>query len=406
MRGGFAVRIVAVGVVAIGAVSFLPLRQTIDVPLILVTRSPPRSVVTVEPGVLASITVAEGATVHAGDVLARVGKSEEFAEVDRLAAYCGTALVDLERNREPGPPPALALGGTLQTVHASTAGALTDLHLKLAFSDYRPRLAAAAEELSSSERRQVTLRNEISLAHSLVSIAERQLRIKSEVAAKGWISEAVLAETRAELLRQRMLAVEKSQELEHVRAEGEQVAESATGLRLAQAEERARIYQDARQAVMRLAGEIEAWRGRRILVAPVAGRVRYTAEWALGQPLQQGTELAVVTPLGAGAMAVGTVPPRVKAAVVGGAEVKLTIPSYPSFRFGWVIGRVEGVSNVATKDGYQLRVGLPNGLVTTYGQRIPFRQRTAVSGAIRVRQGRLVDFVLGSIRSHLDQSQG
>lgn len=405
IQAGFAVRIVTLGVIIIGAVSFLPWRQSVEVPLILITRSPPRSVITNEPGVLASIAVPEGAIVRTGETLARVGTIDEIAEVDRLAAYCEGTLSALQQHRSPAPLPGLDLGGALQAAHASTAAALTDLRLKLEFSDHRSKLAAAQHELSSLSQRQAGIRKEIALASSLVGIAERQLNIKSEVAAQGWISEAVLAQTRADLLRQRMLAIDKTQELERLRAQAEQTRSSLTSLELAHAQEKAQLHKSAQQAIARLAGEIESWRRGTAIVAPVPGRLRYTTDWAIGQPLPKGAEFAVVTPVATEAIAVGTVPSWAKAAVVPGAEVKLAIPSHPAFRFGWVVGRVESVSSVATSDGYRIRVGLPNGLLTTYGRRLPLRQRTAVSGVIRLRQGRLVDYVVGSARSHLEQSE-
>jgi multidrug resistance efflux pump len=399
---GLAFRAVGLAALMMGAVSLLPWRQGVEIPLVLATPSPPRGVVTGDQGVLVSVTARDGAWVRAGDVLARLGSASEIGSVERAAEFARAAAETLERGGIPGVPPALALGGELQTHYAALGAALGELRLHSQFGDDLEAIAAIRGELRALDARRARLLEEIVIARSMVAIAEQQLAMKSEVAAQGWISQGALADARQALLRQQLVASGKADELERIGAAAEQARSRLTRTGLARGGDNARLTQNARRAVMELLGAVEAWRRRIMLTAPVSGRVTYPRPVHVGQTLPRGTEFAVVTPETSGVVAHGIVPTWAKGDVRPGANVRLTIPSYPPYRFGWVLGRVDAVSDVATAEGYQIRVALPRGLTTSYGHRIPFRQRTGVSGVIRLRQGRFFDYVVGTFRARVE----
>ena len=61
--------------------------------------------------------------------------------------------------------------------------------------------------------------------------------------------------------------------------------------------------------------------------------------------------------------------------VKGGQRVNVRINNFPDQEFGYLIGRVESVSNVPTAEGfYVVEIYFLNGMLTNYGKRLPITQ--------------------------------
>lgn len=396
---GLALRVAAGGAIVLAILSLAPWRQTLAIPLTVVTRSPPRGVTTMDSGVLAAIAVRDGSSVAAGAPLAQLGDSASFAAVDRMASFAAATVAALDRGALPAEAPPFTLGGDLQPAYSALSSALAELRVQAEFGEEAEARAALRQEIRSLRDRSARLSKDIALSGSLVKIAERQFEIKSKVAERGWISQATLAEAHSDLIERELSANGKADELARLRS---QIAQSESRLlqtTLQQSGAGTRLVERARRAAINLLGEIDGWRRRTIVTAPIAGRVKFPAPRHVGQPLPKGAEFAVIVPEGSQVVAIGTIPAASKAAARIGSDVKLTFPNYPPFRYGYVLGRVEAVADVATEAGYAVRVALPNGLNTTSGYPLPLRQRAEASGALSVRQGRVFTFVLGNVRT-------
>ncbi len=70
--------------------------------------------------------------------------------------------------------------------------------------------------------------------------------------------------------------------------------------------------------------------------------------------------------------------------------VQLKVNSYPYEEFGYIQGKLDYISNVATDSGFLWNVILPNGLTTVYSRKIQFRNGLQAQAVIITKRMRLM----------------
>ncbi len=162
------------------------------------------------------------------------------------------------------------------------------------------------------------------------------------------------------------------------------------------------------QAINTLKSDIESWKQRYVVVAPVAGKVSFLAQLQENQSVKMGQELFYILSGNAlsgnalsgnggyyGEMQVGQYNfGKVKA----GQEVLVKFPSYPFQEFGIVAGRIESVAEMSKDTAYVVRVSFLKGLVTSSQKTIPFRNGLTASGEIVTENLNLIERLFYEIR--------
>ena len=379
----------------------LPWNETLQVPLTIVTISPPSGVRATQAGTLVRLTVSSDQLVSQGQVLAQFGTSEEIAEADRLESSAEATLAALRRGEIPEDLPSITLGGEVQTAYAELASAVGDLAASVHFETDRVDVEALRRSLVELERQSGGLAENIALTDTLAAVSEARLVRKEAGAAKGWISKDSLEKAREEMLERRRAAHEAREKTDEHRAQIADLRLRLEGTQLRQARSSTLKRERAVQATVDALAAVRRWRADHFAVAPVAGRVKFPEEIFAGQHLDKGAELAVIVPRHSDLKAVGIVPAQARGEVVPGSDVRLSFASFPVSNYGYVAGKVERTSDVAVRGDYQVTVSLPGGLVTSTGYRIPVRNRGMATGRITVHQGRIATAVFGGFYEQL-----
>jgi hypothetical protein len=86
-----------------------------------------------------------------------------------------------------------------------------------------------------------------------------------------------------------------------------------------------------------------------------------------------------------------------------GQTVNLKFDNYPFDEYGMVMGEVESISELPTKDNtYIIRISLPNGLHSSYNKDLEFRQQMQGSAEIITEDLRLIERLFNQLRSVFD----
>ena len=379
----------------------LPWNETLQVPLTIVTTSPPSSVRATQSGTLVRLAVSSDQLVSQGQILAQFGTNEEIAQAERLERSAEAALAALRAGEVPTGLPAITLGGDVQTAYAELASAVGDLAASVNFQTDRVDIESLRRSLVELERQTGGLAENIALADTLADVSEARLNRKEVGAEKGWISKDSLEKAREEMLERRLGAREARERAQEQRAQIAELRSRLEGTQLQQGRSSTLKRERAVQAAVDALAAARRWRADHSAIAPVAGRVKFPAEVFAGQHVERGAELAVIVPPRSDLKAVGIIPAQARGEVVPGSDVRLSFTSFPVSNYGHVVGKVERTSDVAVRGDYQVTIALPAGLVTSTGFRIPVRNRGTATGRITVQQGRIATAVFGGFYEHL-----
>jgi membrane fusion protein len=338
---------------------------------------PPRA------GVIASVEVADGDFVHAGDPLLRVAvgrRSLGGMDIDETVHHALIAQRDLQQ----------------QQLKQEESTAQSE-QLRLG-----ERIGRLQEECQSLAMQQA-------VQHDRANLAQEQAAVSRDLATKGYVSaveqrrreDARLGQAQAlDTLRQQLAA--KQGELVELRYALAQLpgrtADRVATLRAAIAELDSRV------------AEAEAQRAY-LVVAPAAGRVS-ALQASAGNPADPTQPLLSIVPQGEALQAILFVPERAIGFVAPGQPVRLSLDAFPFQRFGAQNGTVSSVARTLLRPeqlsaavqpprepSYRVTVALQGQHLTAYGRDIPLQADMQLSANIIFDRRSFIEWLLDPVIS-------
>ena len=169
-------------------------------------------------------------------------------------------------------------------------------------------------------------------------------------------------------------------------------------------ERRQKVYNfksSVRIAYKQLYQELKAWKEQYLLVAPCDGNISFLKFISNNRFVMSGEKIVVVVPPGQEAQGHMVIALAGSGKVKVGQEVNLKVDGYPSTEFGSLKGKVEQISLVPDDRKYYIKVSLPNGLVTTYGETLAFKQEMLAEAEIITEKQRLLLRIFNQFRDIL-----
>jgi multidrug resistance efflux pump len=131
-----------------------------------------------------------------------------------------------------------------------------------------------------------------------------------------------------------------------------------------------------KQNIRMLRAAINMWELNYLFTSPINGRVSFTELWNENQNLSAGSVVVSVVPEDE-----LLVRARIKFPVLNSGKVKegqrvnIKLENFPHQEFGMLVGKMGKISTVPNGAFYSADVILPDGLVTSYGDRLPMVQQ-------------------------------
>ena len=157
-----------------------------------------------------------------------------------------------------------------------------------------------------------------------------------------------------------------------------------------------------RENIQILLASIDTWKENYLIKASKTGTVSFTGIWSNKQPVQAGETVCTILPDKPGEI-IG----RIKLSTHGAGKVKkgqkvnIKLLDYPYMEFGYIQGKVKGISRipVQTNEGsyYWAYIVLNKPLITTYKKEIGFRQKMPGTAEIITNKLSLLDRFLQPI---------
>lgn len=157
------------------------------------------------------------------------------------------------------------------------------------------------------------------------------------------------------------------------------------------------------QALLTFKSQIDDWKKKYMLIAPIDGKIAFAIFLQENQQLQAGQTICFVNPENSTYYAEVYIPQANFGKIKMGQNVLLKFPSYPFQEYGAVKGKIDFISNISTDSGYLAKVILPKGLSTNYDKQVQYRDGLQAQGEIITKDLRLLQRFYYSILGNVSK---
>lgn len=145
------------------------------------------------------------------------------------------------------------------------------------------------------------------------------------------------------------------------------------------------------QSLNTFKSQVDEWRKKYTLIAPIIGKVSFASFIQENQQLQANQTLCFINPENSQYFAEIVIPQSNFGKVNIGQKVLLKFQSYPFQEYGSVVGKIEFISNIPSENGYLAKVVFINELRTTYNRQIQYRDGLLANAEIVTEDMRLLE---------------
>lgn len=153
------------------------------------------------------------------------------------------------------------------------------------------------------------------------------------------------------------------------------------------------------QALNTVKAQLDEWKSKYLLVAPIDGKIAFTGFVQENQQLKNNQTVCFINPENTQYFVQINIPQNNFGKIKRGQKVLLKLPSYPFQEFGAITGKLDFISNIPTDSGYLAKVLLPNGLQTNYKRMVQYHEGLSAQAEIITEDLKLSDRLLNQLTS-------
>jgi multidrug resistance efflux pump len=383
----------------IGLTWILHYPDVVPASIVITTPTPPSSVTAQASGDLIDIRVRDHSVVNRGDLLAVIESSATpsavFAIAERLEALGGDPEQSALTLEFADQPPIGELRGDYAGFVRNFKALqfyLRENPINAEIRNLEPLIARHGERRAFDLQQRDLLSEQLSIAENdyarasalngnhLISTNEFNARARQLLQAKQSLQAAALAIADADL-------------------EIDKLRQSVASLRLRQQQQRHDSLLAFGQSYEILRSRLAVWERNYVLRAPIGGEVSLFKYWSNHQFVKAGEEVLTIVPAGSqtplGKM---TVPVTNSGKIKLGQAVFIRLDNYQYEEYGLLRGVVQSVSPVPRGAHYAIEVSLPDGLTTSFGKHLEFRQEMQGGAEIVTEDLRLIERIFYQLR--------
>ncbi|MFA0960341.1 HlyD family efflux transporter periplasmic adaptor subunit [Roseivirga sp. BDSF3-8] len=379
--------------------------DTLATEVTIATEAIPTSVKARQSGKLTHLFVQEHQSVVEGEYLGILENTIEYEAIRPVRKWFFEFWDQLNKKQKiiPFYTDSIPELGTMQ---ASFAG------LKKAHNDYRLYLEQDANQLKVDQlRRQILVQEQLRESIEQKIAVNRQtfaLTEKKYLADKGLFEEGVISEQEYDnaeknYLNEKLTLANTSNDLASQQLQIESLKQQIVELEQQTIERIVALKDAIRQAAITFHTQLIQWEENYVLKAPIKGNVSFYKFWTQNQEVQSGDEVMVVIPSSDQLFAYSYLPAANSGKVKEGQKVRIELKDFPFQEYGYVYGVVTAKSNISREGKYLLRIDMPNGLMTKYGESLPFSQEMTGTANIITEDLRLLERFFKNFRGTMEQ---
>lgn len=350
-------------------------------------------------GVLDRLLVANGEMVEKGQVLAwlssEIGHQDvltllaELEKVETVMLFDGgrTDRKTFIRNTA-----ALSLG-ELQQHYSAFISSFLQYEDYNQNGFYRDKIAAARQEIHNMQLRNRIIEEQMNLSRKDISISRETYAVDHLLEKSSLVTKDELRRTESQIIGKEKGHQELVLSLMRNETSIKDKAGDITQLNHDIGQNSIQFAQAVRDLKARLTG----WVDRHAIRANTAGKVEYSSFLHERQLILANRPIGYVIPANSGYFLKTTLGQNALGKLEKNIPVEIRFSGYPFKEFGSVEGRLVHISDIAVDSGFLSKVAMPQGLQTSLGHKIPYRENLRAEAVFVTKDIRLLKRLFNSL---------
>lgn len=152
-----------------------------------------------------------------------------------------------------------------------------------------------------------------------------------------------------------------------------------------------------------LKGMAEKWKNNYLFISPINGKISFNKFIEDNIYLNRNDNVFTIIPIKGGKVEGNAEMPISKSGKVRvGQKVNIKLANFPYGEYGMLVGKIKSISLTPSNDKYILSIELPNGLVSTYGKELNFKQNMKGIAEIITEDLRLIERLFYQFRKKMN----
>jgi len=270
------------------------------------------------------------------------------------------------------------------------------------------------EFLSFNTKKIEALQNQIQLTNSYIEklkgqsylqgmnlkLAQKQYRRDSLLFVQQVIAAAEFEKAETQLVINKTSFKNSEMALSNSQIQVCQLEQQIIELLLTQEKESKQLIDEVNNSYKILRSRFDEWENQFVLKSTTNGKVSIGNYWSVNQNIRVGDIIMSVIPekeeIPYGRITIGM---ENSGKVKQGQTVNIKLSNFNYNEYGMLTGKVKSISQVPEQSNYYVEVELTNGLKTNYNKRLPFLHEMTGVGEIITEDMRLIERILGPMRS-------
>jgi multidrug efflux pump subunit AcrA (membrane-fusion protein) len=409
-RPGFMIRwgitiFFAILVLLVGSTFFIRYPDVVQSRALFTSINPPKEVKTRTEGKLIKLLATEGKMVTKDEVLgymesrgnheAIVNLSQTVDSLQRLLNANRTEMVVSYFNQSANQHRWEGLLGEAQPAYQQFSQGFILFKQYLSSGYYLRRKSMLQNDLVYMQRLQSNLQQQKKIQEQDLALAQKGLEMQQQLREQDVTSPRELREEQSRFLTRTMSIPQLNASIINNESSQHEKQKEIMQLENDIAQQKG-IFT---QVLNSLKLELDNWKNRFLIIAPISGKVAFATFLQQDQQLANNQTICYINPENSNYFAALMIPQSNFGKIKTGQRVLLKLPSYPFQEFGAVEGKLDFVSNIPTDSGYMARVTLPAGLITNYKKTVQYREGLLAQGEIITDDLRLSDRLINQLKS-------
>lgn len=360
---------------------------------VITTEIPPQKIYAKTTERIDTIFVEENQIVYEGKPLAILENTANFEDVFFLKSIVDTIGLKNGSFEFPVEDIPILFLGNIDSEYAAFQNSYMQYILNKQLQPYANQLFANKISLSELQNRLDIMVIQQELEKTGLGFKEKDLDRNSILFQKGIISAQEYENKQLEYLQAEQSFKNLNISISQTREAIAMTQKTSKGTTIEKTRENMRLLKTLVQSFNQLKIAIETWERQYVLSSDIIGEVAFMNYWSENQSVSQGDLVFTIIPSKNSAyIAKLQTPAQNSGKIQMGQKVNISLKNFPETEFGVLQGNVQDISMLPNKEGlYLIDVSLPEELVTSYGNKIKFKQEMAGTANIITEDLRLIE---------------
>ena len=372
--------------------SFLNYPDIIEAPVYLTTENPPLEIFSRMEGKIKRLLIEDQQYVEANTLLATIenpANSEDVGQMNDFTEKLENRIGKWRRFSRLKVPSNLELG-SLNNIFSELVQATRDLQYYLKQHAVFAQMASMEREMEQIEKLNTSLEKQEEMYQNELNLIRKNFERNQALRKDNLISEMEL-----EKLENEYRAAQRQHEsmrsgIINNEIKIEQIEMQRQSLKASRSDEVSEKKLRLKQLIDQSKTAITEWQHNYLIVTPEAGIVQFDAYRQVNQFVPSATAMFTViadSSTQRKIIARSEVPMAGSGKVVLGATVNIRFTGFPYREYGSLTASIDKIASLSValeseESGYEMEIGLPDTLVTNYGNFIPFKHN--MTGTARI----------------------